>query len=496
KRKRKDKESDNDEDYSAPANSRSAHSKLKSKKTGDALGPKGSIRFCARCQRRYLLVTASEFCPACLSLKNASTGMSQPTKKPRKKKTKIISDALEDGNEDVPSLKTLCINLIATYIDSVEDFGGISDRLKLSISKIIGRHRQLTPQNVKLFIGPGEMNVDLFECTYLDEAALCYVATLCPNARHLHLGYCGRATDKVLDAISEHCTQLTELSMSGPFLPSAAAFTNLFVNLPQLVSLHLKFAAKLNPDSLASLVDNCAGLQSLRLEGCTKLRAEGLRTIARLKNLAELELSQIEVSPDVDTDMEEALSHLITTIGPSLTMLYLNGFKNLPDRILSDLSNSCPKLSKLSLEENTSMTPEGVVSCLTTLAEKNSTPNGLTHLSLNRNETFTDTCLIAIVNLFPRLSFLGINGWDELSSTSLEALVSQENGLTELEEIDVSWVRNVTDDIFIGLMRNNRKLEKVKVYGCNRLTEEVVGKEWRSNGGEGKMVIVAGNEFV
>jgi DNA repair protein RAD7 len=115
---------------------------------------KTNLNFCRRCCRRFLHDNHVE-CVACLGIKK--TGSSS------KKGKKVVN---QDGERVLfLSLRDLCLKTVAEYIDYVEEFGDISENSKQLISKIISRQRQINNNSIKLFLGPAEKTLMLYDCT-------------------------------------------------------------------------------------------------------------------------------------------------------------------------------------------------------------------------------------------------------------------------------------------------------------------------------------------
>ncbi|KAJ3042893.1 hypothetical protein HDV00_006455 [Rhizophlyctis rosea] len=483
-KKKGDYESDpptSDSDFADAPIGRSNHSKRR-KRTSDLIDAYNTIRFCERCQRRYTVgEDMSTFCPACLSIQSkASAGGLAKTKR---KKGKIVATLDGTGATGVVSLKDMCVKLIAAYIDDVEAFGDISEQTKRQISCIISRDRQLGVGNVGLFLGPEEERVELFDCTYLDEGALNQIPYSCPNLRVLHLGQCGRITDEVLKSIGHHCPHLTSLTLKGPFLPTDLGFQTLFTSLgKKLTSLHLSHAAKLSHSAIEALVTSCPDLRVLRLDSCHRVGDEGVRALAKLKCLEELQLDSLG-----EGVKEESLMFLVESVGSGLGSLSFNGYPEMSDKVLLEsIAPTCTSLRKLFLKDCPSLTTDGIIHFLAILR----TPAGLTHFSLGRNVHLADSAIIALLNDHAHtLEHLSLNGLDELTEVSLGAL----KGCMKLRELDVSWIRDLDDFMLGDVLKGCKCLEEVRIYGCSKLNEEVLGRVWRNEGG--REIRVVGNEF-
>ncbi|KAJ3006338.1 hypothetical protein HKX48_000171 [Thoreauomyces humboldtii] len=491
-KKRKSKGSDysdgdddlEDDAFAAPVGGgRSAHTKRRKVAAKEGKGIVNSVQICNRCRRRYVVGDDQRvLCPACVMLQ--VVGGAAP-KKPRKRQGAAVADG-EDAaaRGGVRSLRDMCIKLLADHIDSIEEFGDISEATKLHLAKIIGRQRQLTSSNVNLFIGSHEERVHLFECTYLDDAGLAHVARNCPAARLLHLGNCGRIRDETLKLIGDECPNLESLTLDGPFLPSDAGFADMFKGLgDKLKHLTLRHAAKLNHGAVRTLVDTCPNLVELRLDGCLKLDDEGVRLLAGLKDLQVVEIGFMG-----QTISEESLIYLIENIGGGLRALLLNGHENLNDKVLTTISTHCTRLQEISLAQCTTITSEGMLSFIRSLR----CVNGLSSLNLSRNVHLADDVVVALVNQHGnQLTNLDLNGLDDLTEYALRALSA---GVPNMRNLDVSWVRNVDDFMLDELVQKSRHLVKVKVYGCNKLSDVILNR--RNVNDDDVELRFVGNEYI
>lgn len=124
--------------------------------------------------------------------------------------------------------------------------------------------------------------------------------------------------------------------------------------------------------------------------------------------------------------------------------------------------------------------------------EKFTAASGLIAISLCRNVLLKDDVVVALINTHgATLQRLNLNGLDELTEYSLGAIAK---GCPNMRELDVSWIRNVDDAILEALLANSRALTKVKVYGCNKLSEFIVNRRWLNE--EQKEIRFIGNEYI
>ncbi|KAJ3320649.1 hypothetical protein HDU76_000261 [Blyttiomyces sp. JEL0837] len=475
-----DDKDNNFENFGSKLAPRSGHSKRRKTENDDG-GLNGTVvQFCQRCLRKYIPVEEETLCTACLTIPNQKNG-SGKLAAVKRRKAKLVDEVL-DGC--VLPLKTLCMKVVASNIDQVEAFGDIPDEIKRSISRILSRQRQINSTTIKLFIGPEEQKVELFDCARLNENLLSQIAMFSVNVRVLNLSDCGQMTDSAIRCFAEHCPNITSLTLKGPFLVTDAAFADLFAALgDQLQSVFLENAAKLSAKGIGALIESAKPLKGLGLSHCMSLGDEGVSLLKSLTSLETLELMDLaKVSDNV-------INEVLKAVGSNLTKLWLIGFSDMTDEVLlNGIAPHCTQLEELSLKNNEAITNEGMVKFLNTWR----TRRPLKALDFSRLIQLQDDSLNSLITLHgPSLEHLALNGLDDLTGHSLRSLLA--GGCPLLQTVDLSWIRNVDDDRFEELVTKNPELVSVKVYGCNRLTEFSLVKKFSNSRGE--VIHVIGNEF-
>ncbi|KAJ3069363.1 hypothetical protein HDU98_007604 [Podochytrium sp. JEL0797] len=445
--------------------------------------PDDSLRFCRRCLRKFVPDSdASDTCPACLTI--PASGKKKGNIAALKRKREGRQDDIADGA--IHSLRDLCIKLIADNIESVDAFGDIPDYVKRSIARILSRKRAINNSTMQLFIGPEEVIVELFDCARLTPESFNQIVLLSPNIHTLHLADCGQITDPVIHTLATSCPHISSLTLKGAFLVKDAAFATLFSSPLHLTlrDLHLENTAKLGPNSIQAITTHCTSLHHLTLSQCPAITGTSLRTLSTLTSITSLQLT------DLDPEIQDAdVIHVLTSLGPTLTTLAVNHFPSLTDTFLSDgLALLTPNLLHLSLRSNPSLTDTGFLAYLNT-PHIHLSP--LKSLDLFRLYNLTDDTIASIISHHgASLTKLGLNGLDDLSTKAVHTVVT---GCPEMQDLDLSWIRSVDDELFGECVRRCRGLKKIGVYGCNLLTEfSLVKRFWN---GEGEVVRVVGNEF-
>lgn len=537
KRSKPNKPSASDSDFESDSGSDPATA-ASAQKGGN--NPDSLIRFCRRCLRKYIPeYDHEELCLACANMasidkKGGGRGGAGKLAAIKRRRARLVDEVL-DGS--LMSLRDQCIKLVAENIEHVEEFGDIPDSVKRGISRILSRRRQINSTTMKLFIGPAEHSVELFDCARLDAISLSQIGQFSPNLRILNLGDCGQMTDYAINVISESCSHITRLFLRGAFLVSDSAFAEFFAKrVRPMEEVVLENAAKLGELGLSALVEMSLlkssggldlsssassfataavdrGLRRLGLSHCEKVTDNAIKKLHGLQagSLESFELGYLGSVTD------EAIVELLQVVGGGLNTLQLVGFPDMSDSVLTQgIAPYCVRLETLSLAHGESLTDDGIVTFLNTWGipiERNSIeaapattgqnekekiptkpppPMNLRELDFTRCLNLTDDSITSLANLHgARLEKLSLNGLDELTETSVRTLISACS--EHLRDIDVSFVRAFDDELFGELIRKCGRLSRVKVYGASKLTENSLTRRWSNAAGE--PINVVGSEF-
>lgn len=243
-------------------------------------------------------------------------------------------------------------------------------------------------------------------------------------------------------------------------------------------------------ECMQTLISSCgSNLSTLRLKEIGNLSDEFLEELSTLSE-GESKLTYLDLSDPGESCEEEAMINLLSAIGSQLTHLNVSNHINLTDDFLVEgIQPHTKALDTLILNNLPNLTDEGVA---TFFKAWDNNP-ALAHLDLSRNHSLADLALEAILgHSGEKLEELNINGWKDLEE---EILVTFAVKAPELRKVDVGWVRDMTDfvvkawidgapqdfnenkddpDAMVGevvsVVGGCRKLEEVKVWGCNRIT--------------------------
>ncbi|KAJ6263429.1 DNA repair protein rhp7 [Drechslerella dactyloides] len=437
----------------------------------------GQIAFCAECNCRFTVTPYSRpgpddeglLCNAC-GKKNAPVEAAARKKKQvTRTNKKSAARALLDGDSGgVKSLQELCIELVAKHIDDVEMLGNIGTYNMDKICQIISKNRSLNDHTMKLFLEPGNRTINLYDCYKIESDNLRLIAAVIPTLRRVQLKFCGRMRDDCLDYYGAQLKELEALELYGAFNVTEECYVRFFQTIgKRLKEFGVSDTSRFQLAAMEALVDNCPDLEVLRLRTLTNIDDQCIRLLTGLPNLRVLEISE----PARDLT-DQPIIDILNTCGSALKELNLDGCTQLTDAVLEAIHESCGRLETLSLQEVDLLTNKG----LSLLFIDWSINCGLHELNVTRCINLESSGLIRIVDhsghSLERLSInscklLGKETWDFISQFELK----------ELEELDLSMVRTVTDEVVEKFLKISPQLRVVRAWGCHKLTEAVQLRE-------------------
>ncbi|KAI9318946.1 hypothetical protein BX666DRAFT_1921454 [Dichotomocladium elegans] len=446
--------------------------------------PRTRIAFCTKCNNRFSHLLdrnrnseAAQLCPSCLSGNSAAAGP-KPDRNPRAKKRRFRAVPSSGGIVQVLSLQDICINMIAKYIDEVEEFGEIGTENLDKIAKIISRNRKLNNQTVRLFLGPMLRELSLYDCAYVDRHALMNIGHFCFNLRQLKLIYCGDMTSEVLDTYSARLQHLRSVEFSGPYLVLEDSWIKFIKSLGvRLERFVLSHCFRFNTACMEALTEHCPNLQALELSHISKLNDAWLDIIGKFKHLKVLKVAWpaegVPIAP-------KSVIHLLSKVGHQLTELSLPGCTEINDDVLlKGILEHCPHLKVLNLEECDAVSSEGMESLFTSWKLAHPT-SGLEQLNVSRCRRLEDGAIKAILAHSARtLTYLNLHSVNHLTAGGLEMIAGKYEKDKEgepcrrLKSLNVSFVRAMDDFVLKRLSTHCPELKSLEVWGCPQLTGQI-----------------------
>ncbi|KAI0782091.1 RNI-like protein [Abortiporus biennis] len=501
KAKAKAKKDGDDDDYEDDEDE-DAYTALSKMWKDNTKPPVGSFCNCAKCKKQFTVTkytAAANPPPGFLCHPCAKSSGPDPFKKPvapRKRRTATEKRTVVNFEERrFPSLASMCISIISSHIDNIEALGDISSMNMDELSKSLARNRSLTSQNAPLLYNAEHTNLILYDATNLPPSALCTLALLNPNLTTLRLDFCGRMDDEVMNAWTKSLPNLRRLELLGPFLVRVQAWQTFFESHPALDGFLITQSPRFDLDCMKSLVNNCPNLTELRLKEIGKIDDSFIEVLKTLGNgqggcqLRYLDLSSPGI-PDALT--QSVLIELMSIIGSQLTHLDLSGNQLISDGfLLEGIKPHAKNLTCLKLSNVPELTDNGVAEFFKTWAG-DSLPSTkakgrktaissfqaaisdvnppLSHIDFARNPELSSAALTALLeHSGQKLTQLSINQWRNTSEESLKSIAKY---CPKLNKLDIGWCREADDWVVKEIMEKCPKIEEVKVFGCQRLTQQ------------------------
>jgi len=174
--------------------------------------------------------------------------------------------------------------------------------------------------------------------------------------------------------------------------------------------------------------------------------------------------------PGADTSLTvDGVVDLLEALGPQLEHLNLSGHDALEDDVFTrGLGKHAVQLKSLALAGLTAVTDEGVAKFFTSWVGVNP---ALERFDMSRCHLLSSAALDALLeHSGTSLVEININSWKDTDTDTLSRIAES---VPRLEKLNIGFCRGVDDFVIKSLVEGPCKahLKEIKVYGCNRLTE-------------------------
>jgi len=298
-----------------------------------------------------------------------------------------------------------------------------------------------------------------------------------PNLSSLRLDFCGHLDDAAFKLFITSLPGLTHLELLGPFLVRSPSWQKFFKSHTILESFLITQSPRFDLDCAASMVKNCKGLKHLRLKEIGKLDDDFLEELEGLGGSLRL----LDLSDPSKSCSEEARISLLGVIGTSITHLNLSKHVFMSDTFLEDgLKPYARSIEHLSLAHLPELTDQGVADFFDTWEAP-----PLQYINLARNHELSSKALESLLkHSGSRLQDLTVNGWKNVEEPALR-LIGRYG--VEIRTLDVGWCRAM-DNFILKLLLDGEevhgvrrggcpRLKEVKIWGCNKITDDCPGKK-------------------
>ncbi len=306
------------------------------------------------------------------------------------------------------------------------------------------------------------------------------IFSVVPNVQNLNLRNAGQFKDEVIDYMMERDSTLRSLQLEAANLVTNEKWVQFFImGGDRLETLKLSWLDySMDDEAFTSLIRYCPNLKRLKMKKCFRLGDAALGAITDLKQLEHLSLRfPMTTSP-------EALAELVSSVGPRLQTLSLEGFTDADDSVLSNMHTSCSRLSKLRFTENDTCSDEGFAALF---IEWSNPPLSSIDLSSNRSVDYSapdgpedpvglaSAGLEALMNHSgSRLERLDISSCRHITYEAFSNVFDGKNQYLFLKDINVSFQTKIDTSIVAGMFKSCPELIKVTAFGCFNVIDVAV----------------------
>ncbi|XP_071090171.1 F-box/LRR-repeat protein 2-like [Haliotis cracherodii] len=369
----------------------------------------------------------------------------------------------------------------------------------------------LTGQGLSQITSPCLWKADFRGCHALLNNGIATLVQKNPSLQHLVLVDCPKIDEKIFSIVAVSLQASLEEVETSLHTVTDDSLLQLATHCPNLQRLDLNGCTRVGKDALVKLFQGCPHLEKLDLSYCNRLRQhpesevlwtlpQSLRELSlcgilledegifveclqRLRNINSIRLCGVSALND------DTLTKVLEHIGGKLSLLDLSGgiTRKLTDRGLAAVARYCTSLESLSI--SLLHMPTGItlmplfkdrdralqlkklyLSCnmieLELLHKIAATCHHLDQLDLSGLVCVTDDLLSQLAHNCRHISHLSIKGCRQVTDYGVCEVVR----CCPLRRLVVSGINNLTDKSLFALANSNPYLEEIYLNGCSKTT--------------------------
>ncbi|MED6192985.1 hypothetical protein PIB30_014971 [Stylosanthes scabra] len=251
----------------------------------------------------------------------------------------------------VPSLKEMCLKILARNADAIVSLDGVPDDLRHSLSQLICDSHRMDTHFFELLVKGSPTEIRLRDCSWMSEDQFTESLKACDTTKLevLQLDQCGRCIPDYVVTKSPrwlHLPRLVSLSLTGACRLSDKGLHVLVSSAPALRSVNLSQCSLLTSASINILADSLGPLlKELYLDHCQNIDAALI--LPALKALEHLEVLSLA---GMETICDRFIKDYIIARGHNMKELILKDCVKLTDVSIKVIAEHCPLLCVLDLE--------------------------------------------------------------------------------------------------------------------------------------------------
>ncbi|XP_030530491.1 uncharacterized protein LOC115740960 [Rhodamnia argentea] len=363
-----------------------------------------------------------------------------------------------------PSLQELCIKVLADNFDAISSLEGVPDVLRHRLCQLLCDSRRINAHFFDLLIQGCPTELCIRDCSWLAEEEFAKSFSECDTSdlTVLQLNQCGRclADYAISSSLAKSANSLTALStvcITGACRLTDVGLRTLVSAAPAIRSINLNQCSLLTSTSVETLANSLGSvLKELYIDDCQSIDA--MLTLPALKKFEHLEVLSVSGMQSVCDDF---IREFMFAQGHHMKELVLGDCKNLTDASFKVIAETCPGLLSLDIMNLIKLSDAAI-------GHLANGCRGIRKLILRRN-TFSDEAVAAFLETSgERLEELSLNNVKKVGHNTATSLAKRAR---DLQILDLSWCRNLTDEAMGLIVDSCSLLKELKVFGCSQITD-------------------------
>ncbi|XP_043719514.1 uncharacterized protein LOC122667321 [Telopea speciosissima] len=393
---------------------------------------------------------------------NSSSGLSKLV--PVIDWTPSKDQSLNNSKPLVPSLQNLCLSVLAKNSDAIVSLELVPDVLKHTLSRLLCDSRKMSNHFMELLVHGSPTEIRVKDCSSITEEELSRMLVGCKteNLTVLQFDLCGRCMPNyilrtTLAQSPNTLPALATISLKGACRLSDVGLKALVASAPALRSINLGMCSFVTSDSINILADSLgSSLRELYIDDCQNVDA--MMILPALKKLAHLEVLSVACVRNVCDDF---VSELVAVHGPNMKKLSFLGCRELTDTSLKVTAETCSGLCSLDLGNLCKLTD-----CA--MAYLANGCQSIHTLNLSRN-AFSDEAIAAFLEASGEsLTKLWLNN---VTKVGHHTAISLARCSRKLQRLDLSFCRKLTNEALGLIVDSCSALKVLTVFGCSQISK-------------------------
>ncbi|XP_015931488.1 uncharacterized protein LOC107457829 [Arachis duranensis] len=362
----------------------------------------------------------------------------------------------------VPSLKEICLKVLASYADAIVSLDGVPEDLRHRLSQLTCDSHRMDSHFFELVVKGSPTEIRLRDCSWMSEDQLTESLKACDTSKLevLQLDQCGRCIPDYIVTKSPrwlHLPRLISLSITGACRLSDKGLRALISSAPALRSVNLSQCSLLTSASINILADSLGPLlKELYLDHCQNI--DTALIVPALKALENLEVLSLA---GVGTVCDKFIKDYIIANGQNMKELILKDCVKLTDVSIKVIAEHCPLLCVLDLENLPNLTDLSIGYLANNCRALNTLKLPCT--------PFSDEAIAAFIEIIGEsLKELSLN---KIKKVGQHTAVSLASHAKNLQVLDLSFCRNLTDTDLGLIVDSCFSLKFLILFGCTQVTD-------------------------